>query len=252
MIPDGIILRVSSPSYQMATVTDALHKRFFEAAELDLEAGRTLTNSNNSQLALYHLQQAYEKVVKSYYSLKESVNNKTPESEIYDKLIKLGHNTQESTIRLLHDVADGQKKVAEIQLQNATEPKVKDVLLKLISGIDGLNMSLDNLVTRLNLNANYIKNVRNYAQTVQNMYSTFQFSNVDIISKEPEQTFLQVVISLATLYPCFYRMEEITRYPLSEFQYENLDLLANQKHACEQLVEMLGDLFTVLSPYLSA
>jgi HEPN domain-containing protein len=94
-------------------VAVALHIRFFQSAEMDLEAARILTNANHSQLALYHLQQAFEKCVKSYYILKETIENKTPESEIYKKLKKLGHDTQESTIELLGDIADKYKENAE-------------------------------------------------------------------------------------------------------------------------------------------
>lgn len=51
--------------------------------------------------------------MKAYYSLKKTVDNKTPESEIYEKLTKLRHDTQGSIIKLLHDIADIQKHGAE-------------------------------------------------------------------------------------------------------------------------------------------
>jgi hypothetical protein len=38
-----------------------LHQRFFEAAKLDLEATKVLTEKNLCQPAIYHLQQAFEK-----------------------------------------------------------------------------------------------------------------------------------------------------------------------------------------------
>lgn len=60
-----------------------------------------------------------------------------------------------------------------------------------------------------------------------------------------------IIASVRALYPGLYRMEQIARYPLPEFAYENLPLLANQRQACDQIAEMLGDLFTVLKPYLS-
>jgi hypothetical protein len=46
-------------------------------------------------------------------------------------------------------------------------------------------------------------------------------------------------------------MEQITRYPLEEFSYGKLDLLANQKQACDQIDKMLGALFSILKPYLT-
>jgi hypothetical protein len=42
-------------------------------------------------------------------------------------------------------------------------------------------------------------------------------------------------------------MELITRYPLEEFSYKNLDMLANQHDACEKIIEMLDELFNLVS-----
>jgi len=97
----------------MSTVEIALNVRLFQAAEIDLEAGKILTQQNRCQPAIYHFQQAYEKCIKAYYSLKEIIDNHTPETEIYRKLINLRHDTQRSTIQLLHDIADIQKHAAE-------------------------------------------------------------------------------------------------------------------------------------------
>lgn len=46
-----------------------LYQRFFEAAKLDLEAAKALKDKQLYQPAIYHLQQAYEKSVKSYFIL---------------------------------------------------------------------------------------------------------------------------------------------------------------------------------------
>jgi hypothetical protein len=221
-----------------------LHKRFFQAAEIDLQAARILTKTDLSQPALYHFQQAFEKCIKSYYSLKESVDNNTSESIIYKKLIKLGHDTQKSTIKLLYDIVDIQKVGAEkklyeiykIQSQNqshsAINPRAVRLILQHLSMIMGLHMSLDFLVARLHLEKNYVGNVKDYARTVKHFYDTNQISNVQIIIPEPDQILLLIISATTTLYPCFYNMEEITRYPLKEFSYKNLDLLANQRQAC--------------------
>jgi HEPN domain-containing protein len=240
-----------------------LHKRFFQAAEIDLKSARILKNANHFQPALYHFQQAYEKYVKSYYSLKETVDKNAPELKIYEKLRKLGHDTQKSTVKLLHEIADIQilwatKRIVIIrniqagnQPLNTIDPNDLPYYQQLVSEARGFQTKLDNLVARLNLQANYIQNVENYARTVRRQYNTFQNSNIELIAKQPEQTLLQVINTMANLYPCFYKMEQTTRYPLSEFSYENLDLLADQRQACNQIAEMLGDLVSILKPYLT-
>jgi hypothetical protein len=84
----------------------ALHQRFFEAAKLDLEAAKVLTDKNLCQPAIYHLQQAFEKCIKSYFIFKEvNINNKD-EDTVYDAVTKLSHKTETSTIILLKDMAD--------------------------------------------------------------------------------------------------------------------------------------------------
>ncbi|MGC1134436.1 MAG: HEPN domain-containing protein [Nitrososphaeraceae archaeon] len=247
----------------MSTVEIALNVRLFQAAEIDLEAGKILTQQNRCQPAIYHFQQAYEKCIKAYYSLKEIIDNHTPESEIYRKLINLRHDTQRSTIQLLHDIADIQKhaaeeaivKIQEIQaenpLHNEIHPRAVPLYQQLISMANGIHTALDNLVASLNLEVNYINNVRNYAEKVKEYYNIFQSSVNELIVKQPYETLLIIIASVRALYPGLYTMEQIARYTLPEFAYENLALLANQRQACDQIAEMLGDLFTVLKPYLS-
>jgi len=249
----------------MTTDIVPLYGRFFQAAEIDLESAQILKNANHFQPALYHFQQAYEKCVKSYYSLKETTENNTPESVIYEKLRKLGHDTQKSTIKLLQEIANIQilwarKEIVRIQnIQagnqplNATDLNALPILHQIILEARGFQAKCDNLVTKYNLEANYEGNVRNYKQTVKKQY-TSQKSKSKLIAKQENkhQIFLNVINSMTNLYPCFYRMEQTTRYPLSEFSYENLDILANQKEACNQIDEMLGTLFSILKRYLNA
>lgn len=43
----------------------ALHQRFFEAAQIDFDTAKVMTDIGLYQPAIYHLQQAYEKCTKS-------------------------------------------------------------------------------------------------------------------------------------------------------------------------------------------
>jgi hypothetical protein len=199
-----------------------------------------------------------------FFCLKETVDTKTPEPDIYRKITKLSHDTHASTVQLLHDIADIQKHGAEVaiadiqemqsqNLSNTIDPKAVPLLQQIITISDGIHTALNNLTTSLNLNTNYVKNVRNYSQTVKESYDTFQLSKTGVIVKlkQPVQEFLLIIATTKALVPCFYKMELITRYPLIEFLYDNLDILANQKQACKQIAEILDTLFTVLKPYLT-
>jgi hypothetical protein len=48
-------------------------------------------------------------------------------------------------------------------------------------------------------------------------------------------------------YPLLYKMESITTYPLREFSYDNLDLLVNQHDACQKIIEILDEMFSLVS-----
>jgi hypothetical protein len=52
---------------------------------------------------------------------------------------------------------------------------------------------------------------------------------------------------MASIYPCLYKMASISRYPLIEFQYDNMNLLNNQSESCQMIIEMLGDLIQLIA-----
>ena len=72
-------------------------------------------------------------------------------------------------------------------------------------------------------------------------------NSIITISKQPEMNFFVIISCMANLYPCFYKMESVTRYPLSEFEYDNLNLLTNLGQPCQSPVEMLQDLISLIS-----
>jgi HEPN domain-containing protein len=225
--------------------TLTLHQRFFEAALLDLDGAKALIDRGLYPPSLYHLQQTYEKCIKSYFIFKEVNFNKTPETTVYNNIQRrLGHDTEESTIILLKDTVDLEKHAYENKLSIQMR---RSMHLRLaIKAIDGYKSSLDHLVQVLNLRRNYISNVKNYAQLVNRRYEYYQ-NTIIIISKQPDMTFLTIVNCMANLFPCFYKMELVSRYPLDEFAYDNLNLLSDLKQPCQKLVEMLGDLVTLES-----
>jgi HEPN domain-containing protein len=203
----------------------ALHQKFFEAAQIDLDAAKVLIDRILYQPAIYHLQQAYEKSIKAYYIFKEVKFNNTPEATIYDNILKLGHDTDKSTINLLKDFADLEIRDSESHLPNANANQ-RIALQNKIKAIEGYKSSLDKYVQRLDLRTNFIKNVQNYSQLVRERYDDYKNSTI-AMSTQPDMNFFVTISCMATLYPCFYKMESVTRYPLKEFAYDNLNLLGN-------------------------
>ena len=166
---------------------------------------------------------------------------------VYDDIWhRLGHDTEESTITLLKDIANIEKRAYESRLPNITDAHQSQALRRVISAIDNYDSSLDSLVQRLDLRRNYINNVRNYSQFVRSRYEYHQ-NSVMAISTQPDMSFLTTLSCMVNLYPCLYRMESVSRYPLSEFAYDNLNLLTNLGQSCQSLIEMLQDLITLIS-----
>lgn len=228
----------------------ALHQRFFQAAQIDFDSARILAEKNRFQPALYHMQQAFEKCIKSQYISKETTINKTAEDKAYKKIKTLGHDIEESTIVLLHEIGDLQRRGCKIQLCNTSDPEYRQAFRNFITAINGLMASLDNLVGKRDLKSEYVKNVKDYTQYVKRKYDYYQKSTNEVIPQQPDPTFVQFILIVVILYPCFYKMNEITRYPLTEFSYKNLDLITNLRQPCENIIEILGDLFSLLRPLM--
>jgi HEPN domain-containing protein len=128
----------------------ALHKRFLEAAQIDLGASKVLIDRGLFQPAIYHLQQAYEKSIKAYFIFKEVKFNNTPEATVYGNILKLGHDTEESTTTLLKDFADLEIRASKSQLTKANASQ-RVALQNKINAIHGYKSSLDRLVQHQDL-----------------------------------------------------------------------------------------------------
>lgn len=148
-----------------------MYKKFFQAAQIDLDAAKILTKESNFPPALYHLQQAYEKCIKSYYIFLEITINNTSADEAYEKsTYRLGHDTEESTIDLLQDLAQLEINSLQFQLSNLTETASIEGVNTVISAIHRYKKSLGDLVTELDLESRYFINILNYEKYVQDKY----------------------------------------------------------------------------------
>jgi HEPN domain-containing protein len=227
-----------------------LYQRFFDAAKLDLEAAKVLKDKQLYQPSLYHLQQAYEKCIKSYYILKEVELKNTPETTAYKNVVAFKHETEKSTIALVKDTATLQQDEYKDKLPYLTDQQQIEAVKKIIAVIDNYKSSLDKYVQRLDVSKNYVNNILHYSNSTTAVYKNYQNSKRiinNVIIKQPDNRFLYIFSSMTNVYLVLYKMELITRYPLEEFSYKNLDMLANQHDACEKIIEMLDELFNLVS-----
>jgi hypothetical protein len=173
--------------------------------------------------------------------------NKIDEDTVYDGVTKLSHKTETSTITLLKDMADIEKHRYESMLPSISDVRTRNIIQIFITQINNYKLQLDRLVPSQALHTNYTDNVRNYQKYVTEIYYRHQTFFNRVISKQSDTTFLNIVFCMINLYPFFYNMELVARYPLKEFSYDNLNLLADQKDSCQKIIERLDDLIQLIS-----
>ena len=78
----------------------------------------------------------------------------------------LGHDTQESTVNLLYELAQLESVNFQVQINSTTDIEIINTGQPLLAAIDRYRASIDNRVTRHDLKTNYLNNVRNYTAKV--------------------------------------------------------------------------------------
>jgi hypothetical protein len=73
-------------------------------------------------------------------------------------------------------------------------------------------------------------------------YEYYHNSILSVIVKQPDMIFLNTFLCMMSLYPCLYKMASVTRYPLIEFGYDNLNLLGNELESCQRITLASNDL----------
>jgi hypothetical protein len=185
-----------------------------------------------------------------FYILKEVKLKNTPETTAYDNAVAFKHKTEKSTITLLKDIATLERDGYKDKLPYLSDQQQIQTVKTVIAVLDNYKSSLDGYVQRLDLREKYVNIVRHYSNSTTAVYKNYQNSKRiinNIIARQLDKRFLYIFSSMTNVYPVLYNMELISRYPLKEFSYENLDLLANQHDACEKIIEMLDELFNLVS-----
>ena len=99
------------------------------------------------------------------------------------------------------------------------------------------------------MDKNYIKNVEDFANFVSEKQSIYRRGTraVKLLSVKKDSVlneygvyFNKFLNGIMNLYPCFYKMNETTRYPSRVFGYNNLRYLNDEK-ACHHITLMIND-----------
>ena len=191
------VLLIMSKKRKSSTMV--LHLKYFQAAEIDLKAAKILAKENLLPPTLYHLQQAYEKCIKSYYIFRlgsKGVTEKTADKKCKD----LGHDTEEITIKLLAVLTQMDIDAMQKARRQQPNPDVLRIIDEGLAAIKGFKASIGRMVTRNNLKTDYIKNVKNYPRFVRMLYDyNHKSSSGELILRQPGQNSLLFDLAVITL-----------------------------------------------------
>lgn len=217
-----------------------LYELFYNSCKADINAANNIRNNSYDYLAIYHYQQAFEKGLKALHILKNKQihENNYSDDNAYQEILRLSNNVEDSVLNLMTEIGEYERQ--QLTNTNITKNHHDNVITQLNDAIEGYIDSLTNLRTTLDLDNNLNYNINNYNDFVYRFYSN-DIRNREILERSNGYTFLSFISITSCIYPCLYRMDTIARYPDVNFQYRNLDILSNQKKACNKLHKMLDE-----------
>ena len=96
---------------------------FMQESLSDLETAKILYDRGKYSHAIYHMQQSFEKAIKSVYCYSRIKYDKSSEMDAYKDARTYGHNTKKSTLNLLVNISYVEEKFL---LSNLSPNKLKD------------------------------------------------------------------------------------------------------------------------------
>ncbi len=120
---------------------------------------------------------------------------------------------------------------------------------QLVTQVEKYIKKLDNF-RNIQLDKNYVKNIEDFANFTGEKWYIYGRGTRAVrllceqkpnTFKEYDRNFLKFLNGIMNLYPCLYKMNETTRYPLGVCGYSNLHYLNNKK-ACDNIMLMVNQL----------
>ncbi|MFZ0512367.1 MAG: hypothetical protein WAM14_12230 [Candidatus Nitrosopolaris sp.] len=212
---------------------------FFEFAEDNLKVAKFLERSEYYVGSLYQLAQVFEKIIKSYYILVKTRIEHNLQEKIDHDIIGFSHEIEDTSLNLLIEIANIEKQKFS---QKANSPEGASNP-RYTYGYEGLIHQTTNYVNKLEdfrnkeLDREFAKNIQDYANFVKLKYGKYIQGNKFVktacrrmIMSNYSANFNMLLNGIMNLYPCLYKMNETTRYPLRDFGYANLPYLNKKTH----------------------
>ncbi len=141
------------------------YEAFLEAAKIDLEAARILAEKCLCAPAIYHLQQSFEKCLKSFHVFKATIIEGTSVSQAHSKATKYSHDIEKSVIELLVDITQWEMQI--IRNAESSGPEFERARSKVLHIVNGYITTIRNMPERLQLESNIRNNIEGYENHVE-------------------------------------------------------------------------------------
>jgi HEPN domain-containing protein len=230
----------------------------------DLDTAKMLYNKGKYSHAIYHMQQSFEKSIKSLYCHSRIKYDKNSEQDVYNQARKYGYNTKKSTLDLLVKISNIEEKflLSSLPPERLKDPRYQHLTTQLKQATNGFREKVKRLENKKEpsvktilktfpkfIGENYQKYESNILLIKKLVPEVISSNNVSIPDLSPlSYSFLLFVNSACLLYPCLSKMEAVTRYPDYNFQNMNISIFNenNIKNACDKIIKML-DIFVEIA-----
>ncbi|MGN6624119.1 MAG: hypothetical protein ACTHKK_08260 [Candidatus Nitrosocosmicus sp.] len=196
-----------------------------QSANNDLEIIEILANQNNNILIFYHLEQAFEKLLKVLY-LETNLHGYEPPI----KIEKYRHKIDVITYDLIVLVCD--EYIKQLEPMKTTYPNEYDMFVK---QIDSFKTKAED--KKNDMKKDYNNYLKNYSTNVDENYNNFiKYSSS--LQANPEGRIVLILSLGLILSSCLYKMNDISRYPVKDFDFKNLDLLNDNLYTIPKILKI--------------
>jgi hypothetical protein len=237
---------------------------FMQEALSDLDTAKKLYDKEKYSQTIYHMQQSFEKSIKSLYCYSRLKYDKNSEQDAYNQARKYGYNTKKLTLDLLVNISYIHEKflLSNLPPDILKDPKYQHLTRQLKQATNGFREKIKRLENKKEpsikiilktfpkfIGENYQKYESNILLIKKLVPEAISSNNVSIPDLSPlSYSFLLFVNSSCLLYSCLSKMEAVTRYPDHNFQHTNISMLNEDdiRTPCDQIIKML-DIFVEIA-----
>jgi HEPN domain-containing protein len=212
---------------------------YTHSANNDLDIIEYLYKDNDNILIFYHIQQAFEKLLKVIYL---QTSTSSPEIKVKE-ILKFRHRIEDITFDLI--ILRCNEYTIQCKPFENLCSKDYDKSVKQFESYKNTAKT-----EKQNMRNNFNENIRNYPSFIDKIYENFTTNSTQ--SQGNSQIRIPLILSVSLLLSsCLYKMNNLSRYPEEDFDCRNLDILKENLYLIPKILEMFEFWFNLIGQPLS-